>query len=128
MSMTFIVRLLVPFAQIIAVWGILHVIPHGEVSIISSCGERSLANYIFHPVSGLVASWIGIYGSDGGDPFTKCTSPHGFPSWGPVVLALFIILQSLFWMSPWVWKAVWPICDPPIQWILQPAPKPVAPA
>jgi len=125
MSITYLVRLLVPGVQLIAVWGFLHVIPHGEVRIISSYGERSLANYIFHPVSGFVVSWVGVYGSNGGQPFAKCTGPYGIPSWGPVVLGLFIILQSLFWMSPWVWKVVRPICDPPIQWILQPPRKPL---
>jgi len=29
-------------------------------------------------------------------------------------------LQGVFWMSPWVWKVVWPICDPPIHWLLKP--------
>eukprot|EP00931_Biecheleriopsis_adriatica_P037411 TRINITY_DN2144_c0_g1_i3.p1 TRINITY_DN2144_c0_g1~~TRINITY_DN2144_c0_g1_i3.p1 ORF type:complete len:451 (-),score=40.27 TRINITY_DN2144_c0_g1_i3:82-1434(-) len=87
-----------------------HVVPREKVPLMTSLGGRSLANYIFHPLSGLLLSYIGIYG-DG---------HSGTPDWGRPVRIVLTILTSMFWMSPWVWKVVWPICDPPIHLILKP--------
>jgi len=124
LSLRYATRLLVSAGQALAVWGFLHVVPHCETPIITSFGERSLVNYIFHPISGLVVSWIGVYGTAGGTPANQCPTthggPHNYPSWGPPVLILFMVLQGVFLMSPWVWKVVWPICDPPIHWVLKP--------
>merc|ERR1712137_401966 len=126
LALRYATRLLVSVGQALAVWGFLHVVPHCETRIITSFGERSLVNYIFHPISGLVVSWIGVYGTVGDTPANQCRTTHGhggpqhYPSWGPPALILFMVLQGVFLMSPWVWKVVWPICDPPIHWMLKP--------
>jgi len=123
LSLRFITRLLVFVGQALAVWGFLHVVPHSQIPVITSFGERSLVNYIFHPISALVVSWMGVYGTVGDTPSNQCPrahgGPHNYPSWGPPTLILFIWLQGVFLMSPWVWKVVWPICDPPIHWVLK---------
>jgi len=120
-------RFVVQFVEAATVWGFLQVVPHGNVRIITSFGERSIANYIFHPLTGFIASWMGIYGNDGGVPFATAPDMDDVPWWGPYVLMVLIIAQSLFWMSPWIWHVVWPICDPPIHWIVQPQNKAKSP-
>jgi fucose 4-O-acetylase-like acetyltransferase len=99
-----LIRFVVQFAEVAAVWGCLQIMPHGKVRIITSFGERSIANYIFHPLTGFIAALMGVYGSDGGMALAKEPMPTDVPWWGPYVLIVLIIVQPLFWMSPWMWR------------------------
>lgn len=110
-----LVRLAVPLVHAFCIWGCLHVMPRREWRIITSFGSRSLANYIFHPLSGLLFSYLGLYGPNDGIWDMKRA-----PAWAEAAIVPLIVLTSLFWMSPWVWKLLWPILDPPIHWILKP--------
>jgi len=113
------VRMGAGLLQACCVWGILHVMPRKERWIITSYGARSLANYVFHPLSGMLMSYLGVYGSNFGGPA---------PWWGEPLVFLMVVPTSLFWMSPWVWKLAWPILDPPIHWVLKPCATPAAQA
>mmetsp|Transcript_86919 Transcript_86919/g.210869 ORF Transcript_86919/g.210869 Transcript_86919/m.210869 type:complete len:490 (+) Transcript_86919:96-1565(+) len=111
-----LVRLGVPAVHALCVWGCLHVMPRREWRIITSFGSRSLANYIFHPLSGMLFSYLGLYG-----PNRSNFDMDQAPAWAEAAIIPLIVLTSLFWMSPWVWKLVWPVVDPPLHWILQTA-------
>merc|ERR1712232_791987 len=54
--MKFFVRLAVPCVQAACVWAFLHVVPWRKTRALTGCGRRSLACYIFHPLSGMVFS------------------------------------------------------------------------
>jgi len=107
-----VIRLLSYLVIAASICSFMHIIPRGSIPVMTSFGERSLVNYIFHPLSGMLLSYVGVYGGnyEGATP----------PAWAPPVRILLTILTSVFWMSPWVWHVVWPICDPPIHLLLKP--------
>lgn len=106
------IRMGVTLIQACSAWGVLHVMPRGEWPVMTSFGSRSLANYLFHPFSGLLFGYMGCYGQKG--------HPETAPWWGDIVVVVMIVPTSLFWMSPLVWKVVRPIVDPPIHLLLRP--------
>merc|ERR1719277_875647 len=110
-----LVRMGANLLQACCIWGVLHVAPRREWPVITSCGARSLANYVFHPLSGMLMSYLGVFGASKAGPT---------PWWGELAVFLLIIPTSLFWMSPWVWKVAHPILDPPIHWFLKPTGRP----
>eukprot|EP00931_Biecheleriopsis_adriatica_P113341 TRINITY_DN8834_c0_g1_i1.p1 TRINITY_DN8834_c0_g1~~TRINITY_DN8834_c0_g1_i1.p1 ORF type:complete len:474 (-),score=54.00 TRINITY_DN8834_c0_g1_i1:422-1813(-) len=108
----FFVVLLAYLFIVVAIAAVFHVAPQERIPVMTDLGERSLVNYIFHPLSGMLLSYTGAYGGNyqGSEP----------PAWGAPAIFIFAILQGMFWMSPWAWHIVWPICDPPIHWVLKP--------
>jgi len=112
----FLVRLAAPLAQALGICATLHVAPRREWPVITSFGTRSLANYILHPLSGMLFSYLGCYG-----PWVGDWDVQQAPAWGELAIVLAIVPTSLLWMSPWVWRALWPLFDPPIHWLLRPA-------
>jgi len=111
-SLQMLVRLMAYIIIAAAVVAFLHVIPRRNVPVMTNFGERSLANYIFHPMSGMFLSYVGVYGAN--------AQGASHPPWGPWLGLLLGVVTSVFWMSPWVWHVVWPICDPPIHYLLKP--------
>jgi len=107
-----LVRMGANLLQAVCVCAVLHIVPRGEWPIITDYGTRSLANYVFHPLSGMLMSYCGFFGPVHSDQT---------PWWGELAVFISIVPTSLFWMSPWVWKIANPIFDPPIHWFLKPA-------
>mmetsp|Transcript_57006 Transcript_57006/g.128619 ORF Transcript_57006/g.128619 Transcript_57006/m.128619 type:complete len:302 (+) Transcript_57006:43-948(+) len=115
----FLIRLATPIVQSCCIWGFLHVMPRDETKIITSGGARSLAVYILHPLSGMLLSYMGCYG-----PNVASWELQGAPIWAEPVIFIVTILTSLFLMSPWVSRILWPMLDPPIHWFLKPSQAP----
>jgi len=104
-------RLLVPLAHVIGIWGFLHMMPRRKIWLITGCGERCLATYVFHLLGGMLISAMGVYGSscDGQDA----------PFWAELAIVVFAVFSALFWSSRLMWKVLWPILDPPVHLFLR---------
>merc|ERR1712066_890259 len=83
-----LLRLVVPLAHMVGIWGFLHMVPRRRLPVITGCGERCLANYVFHLLGGMLISYAGVYGSscDGKDA----------PFWAEPAIVVFSIASS-----PW---------------------------
>jgi len=106
-----LLRLAVPLAHAIGIWGFLHMMPRRKLWLVTACGERCLATYVFHIFGGMLISMVGVYGSscDGKDA----------PFWAEPAILAFAVLSVLFWSSSFMWKVLWPILDPPVHLILR---------
>jgi len=110
-TLMFAIRLAVPLAHGMCIWGFLHIMPRGNLPVITKGGERCLANYILHPLGGCLISLLGVYGP-------KCDGKN-LPAWSELWIIMFSIVSSIFWTSRWVWMVVWPLCDPPVHLLLR---------
>jgi len=108
-----LLRMFASLVQACCVWGLLQATPRRRLRIVTGCGHRSLVNYLFHPLSGVLISFLGAYGP----PRADGTAPW----WGELVAVLMTVVTSLLWMTPWAWKAVSLVVDPPLGWLLRPA-------
>lgn len=100
-----LLRMAATLAQAISAWGVFHLMPRKELTVITRAGRRSLADYIFHILGALPISFAANFG-----PLGSIAA-----LWPGQLLTCFLAMAaSVVWTSESAWKVLSLVVNPPV--------------